>query len=75
MTKRKVSATVDRERLAEATELTGVDSVSGVLDRALEALIERELERRWLDAHHGPVPDDDLPGEVAPDLTDVPFEP
>jgi maltooligosyltrehalose trehalohydrolase len=32
------------------------------------ALMERELERRWLEAH----PDDELPGEVVPDLSGLP---
>ena len=43
--KTKVSATVDRERLAEAQKLTGCASVSAVLDQALEALIVSHLER------------------------------
>ena len=70
MTKQKISATVDRERLATAVELAGEASVSAVLDAALEALIERERERRWLAAH----PPTDLPGEVAPDLSDLPWD-
>ncbi|MGH9187983.1 MAG: hypothetical protein ACRD0U_19585, partial [Acidimicrobiales bacterium] len=48
----------------------GTSNVSQLLDEALAALIERELERRWLDAH----PDDDLPGEVAVDLSSVPWD-
>jgi len=41
----KISATVRPERLAEAKRLTGCDNVSEVLDRALTALIDDELER------------------------------
>lgn len=37
---------------------------------ALEALINRELEQRWIDAH----PDDELPGQVEVDLSPVPWE-
>ncbi len=70
MPKEKVSATLHPERLAEAQRLTGKSNVSEVLDDALAALIERELERRWLEAQ----PDDDLPGEVVPDLHTVPWE-
>jgi len=43
--KTKVSATVDRDRLAEAQKLTGCANVSAVLDQALEALITAHLER------------------------------
>ncbi len=70
MTKRKISASVDEDRLARAVELTGEDNVSAVIDTALGLLIERELERRWLEAH----PPADLPGEVVPDLSDLPWE-
>ncbi len=45
MAKVKISATVDPARLERAKELTGVTSVSEVLDRGLVALIEDELER------------------------------
>ena len=70
MTKRKISATVTPEWLDEATALTGATSVSSVIDQALKALISAELERQWLAAH----PDVDLPGEVVPDLTTLPWE-
>lgn len=70
MPKRKISASVDEQRLARAVELAGDDNVSAVIDAALGSFIERELERRWLDAH----PPSDLPGEVVPDLTDLPWE-
>jgi post-segregation antitoxin (ccd killing protein) len=70
MTKKKISATVDPDRLAEAVELTGSVNVSSIIDRALDALIDQERERQWLAAH----PAADLPGEVAPDLSDAPWE-
>jgi hypothetical protein len=66
----KISATLTPARLREAQEVTGTSNVSQLLDDALAALIERELEKRWLAAH----PDDDLPGEVEVDLTPVPWE-
>jgi hypothetical protein len=43
--KTKGSATVDRDRLAEAQRLTGCRNVAAVLDQALEALIVAHLER------------------------------
>jgi len=70
MPKTKVSATVSPHRLARAREITGTDNVSELLDQALDALIERELEQRWLRAH----PDQELPGEVLPDLSAVPWD-
>jgi hypothetical protein len=66
----KISATLTPERLREAQEVTGTSNVSQLLDEALAALIERELEKRWLEAN----PDDELPGEVEVDLTSVPWE-
>lgn len=45
MAKVKVSAIVDPARLDRAKELTGVSSVSEVLERGLAALIEDQLER------------------------------
>ncbi len=70
MPKAKISATVSPEQLARAHEVTGTRSVSVLLDEALAALIERALESRWLSAH----PDDELPGEVVPEMTDVPWD-
>lgn len=70
MAKTKLSVTISPERLAEARRLTGTSNVSAVVDEALVALIEREQERRWIDAH----PDDDLPGEVVPDLRHLPWD-
>lgn len=69
-TRTKISATLTPERLREAQEVTGTSNVSQLLDQALAALIERELEKRWLDAH----PDDELPGDVEVDLSSVPWE-
>jgi hypothetical protein len=66
----KISATLAPERLRQAQEVTGTSNVSQLLDDALTALIERELEKRWLEAH----PDEELPGEVEVDLTSVPWE-
>lgn len=70
MPKTKVSATISPERLARAKEVTGTENVSELLDEALAALVERELEQQWLTAH----PDQELPGEVVPDLTGVPWD-
>ncbi|HYZ97954.1 MAG TPA: type II toxin-antitoxin system CcdA family antitoxin [Acidimicrobiales bacterium] len=70
MTKTKVSATLSPERLAQARKVTGTSNLSMLLDEALAALIERELERQWLEAH----PDDELPGEVEVDLSSVPWD-
>ncbi|CAN5874614.1 hypothetical protein BH23ACT10_BH23ACT10_37080 [soil metagenome] len=70
MPKVKISATVSPDRLSRAHDVTGTKSISDLLEQALAALIERELERRWLDAH----PDADLPGEVVPDLSALPWD-
>lgn len=45
MNKVKISATVRPDQLAEAKRLTGCENVSEVLNRALAALIDDELER------------------------------
>ncbi len=45
-----------------------------LLDDALDALVERELERRWLEGHDRAAGDTGLPGEVPADLTDVPWD-
>ncbi len=52
MAKVKISATVDPARLERAKELTGLTSVSEVLDRGLAALIEDELERIHAEGYH-----------------------
>lgn len=74
MTKEKISATVDPVRLAAARSVSSADSVSGVLDEALSALIEREHERRWLEAHPHGSTTDDLPSPISPDLNDLPWD-
>ena len=66
----KVSATLTPERLREAQEVTGTANISQLLDEALAALIERELEKKWLKANLT----DELPGEVEVDLTSVPWQ-
>ncbi|MGV0699571.1 type II toxin-antitoxin system CcdA family antitoxin [Mycolicibacter sinensis] len=68
--KTKVSATLTPERLRRAQAVTGTSNVSQLLEDALGALIERELEKRWLEANR----DDELPGEVPVDLSAVPWE-
>lgn len=68
--KTKISATLTPERLRQAQAVTGTSNVSQLLEEALGALIERELEKRWLEANR----DDDLPGEVPVDLSAVPWE-
>jgi hypothetical protein len=44
MTRIKISATVDPDRLERAKKLVGSDSVSEVVDLGLRALIEAQLE-------------------------------
>lgn len=51
MAKVKISATVDPAHLERAKELTGVSSVSEVLERGLVALIEDELERIHIEGY------------------------
>lgn len=73
MTKTKISATVTPEQLARAREVSGVSNLSQLLEYALGALIERELEQRWLDAYDAEG-EAGLPGEVAVDLSAVPWD-
>lgn len=70
MLKEKISATVDPGRLANAKELLDSDNTSAVLDEALRVLIEREKERRWLNAR----PAEDLPGQVPPNLSGLEWD-
>ncbi|MGI8628165.1 MAG: type II toxin-antitoxin system CcdA family antitoxin [Geodermatophilaceae bacterium] len=74
MAKHKVSVTLSPERLRRAKAITGSQNVSELLDDALGALIERELELRWLAGHDTASGDPELPGEVTVDLTDVPWD-
>lgn len=75
MTKQKVSVTLSPERIERARAVTGRVNLSDLLDDALDAVVERELERQWL-AHHERSGDTqtDLPGAVTVDLTDVPWD-
>lgn len=73
MTKRKVSVTLSPERVDRARAVTGRTNLSELLDDALDALVDRELENRWLAGHQAGAERDDLPGEVAVDLTEVPW--
>lgn len=68
----KISATLAPERIAEARAVVATASLSELLDRALEALVERELERRWLEAHDEDT--GDLPGAVPVDLAHIPWD-
>lgn len=70
MPKVKVSATIDPARLEQARRVTAIQGLSELLNLALAALVERELEGRWLRAH----PDESLPGQVTPDLSDTPWD-
>ncbi len=72
MTRVKISATLAPELIAEARAVVTSASLSELLDRALEALVEREHERRWLDAHDGD--ESDLPGMVPIDLSHIPWD-
>lgn len=74
MAKQKISATLSPERLRRAQAITGSRNVSELLDDALSALIDRELERQWLAGYEGGAGDPDLAGEVISDLSDVPWD-
>jgi hypothetical protein len=74
VSKRKVSVTLTPERIARAQEVTGRSNLSELLDEALLALVDRELELRWI-ARHDSTGDRDLPADVPVDLSDVPWEP
>lgn len=68
----KISATVAPERIANAQAVVATRSLSELLDRALEALVERELERQWLEGHDEDT--SDLPQGVPVDLSHIPWE-
>lgn len=72
MTRVKVSATLSPENIAAARAVVDTASLSELLDRALEALVERELERRWLEAHDDDT--SDLPQAVPVDLSHIPWD-
>lgn len=74
MAKQKVSVTLSPERIERAKAVTGRVSLSELLDDALDALVDRELERRWLDAHQpGEAADADLPVDAPVDLRSLPW--
>lgn len=75
MAKVKISATVDPDRLERAKQLTGVRSVSEVLDRGLTALIEDELERIHADGYSRVAQGDETVRAVDPDMwADLPWD-
>lgn len=74
MAKRKVSVTLTPERIVRAREVTGQVNLSELLDEALLALVDRELEMQWISSTDSSA-DTDLPGAVPVDLSDVPWEP
>lgn len=76
MAKKKVSVTLSPERLERAQELNPGLNVSEVVDEALDALVERELEKRWLDAHErsAGARDDDLSQEFSVNLAHLPWD-
>ncbi len=71
MTRAKISATVDRELLARAHELTGLTSVSELLDRALAASVAAELEHRWHAGYSAFPAGTDSDDMTAPSFTDL----
>lgn len=71
MTKKKLSVTVSPERLQRARELSPGLNVSEVVDNALDALVQRELENRWLRAREQAA---DVHNEVPVDLSDLPWD-
>lgn len=75
MAKVKISATVDPARLERAKELTGVTSVSEVVDRGLAALIEAQLERVHAEGYHRLPQSGETVGVVDPGLwADLPWD-
>jgi hypothetical protein len=71
----KISATVRPDRLAEAKRLTGCENVSEVLDRALAALIDDELERTHAEGYARLPQGDDTVEVVDPGVwADLPWE-
>jgi hypothetical protein len=53
MAKGKATVTLDREKVNEAKTLTGTQSMSGVIDLALDRLIRAERLRRDVVAYTG----------------------
>ncbi|HVL98189.1 MAG TPA: type II toxin-antitoxin system CcdA family antitoxin [Egibacteraceae bacterium] len=75
MAKRKISATLSPELIRQAQALTGGGNLSEVLEQGLSALIDRELERRWLAGYQQQPPAEDVPDDVPVDLREVPWAP
>jgi post-segregation antitoxin (ccd killing protein) len=73
MAKRKISATVSAESIEQAQAVAGNGNLSDLIERGLDALVERERERRWLDGYRRHPAADDLPGDVEIDLTAAPW--
>ena len=71
MAKIKISATLDPDRVAQARSVVASKSLSDLLDIALAALIERELEHKWIRGQAGA---SDLPGFVPVDLSHIPWD-
>jgi len=75
MNKVKISATVRPDQLAEAKRLTGCENVSEVLDRALAALIDDELERAHAEGYARLPQGDDTVRSVDPGVwADLPWD-
>ncbi len=75
MPKKKLSVSVSPERLQKAREISPGLNVSEVVDEALDALVERELEKRWLKVHERRSPADaDLPQDIPVDLSGLPWD-
>lgn len=73
MPKQKVSVTLTPELLQRAQRITDSGNLSELLDQALEALIDRELERQWL-AGQSAAHIADSSGLVVVDVNGLPWE-
>lgn len=73
MAKEKLSVTLDRAKLVRAQELTGVATVSALLDLAVTRLLTQELERRHIAGYqrHPQGKNDIAWAEIARDPTDI----
>lgn len=72
----KLSVTVSPERLRRAQEVSPGLNISEVVDEALNALVERRLESRWLEVHKSGegAAQADLPQDVPVDLSGLPWD-
>ncbi len=57
MTRAKISASVDRDLLEQAHLLTGIASISELLDCALAAFVAAEIEMQWHNGYVGAAPE------------------